>query len=294
MNADLYQTTLTTGAWVDLSTRAKWRLSGADRVRFLNGQVTNDVRTARADSALHACVTNVKGRIEGEIYLHIEGESLLFDAPADLRETLGIRLERYIIADDAVLEDITNDWQLWHWIGSEPQGDLQIKSNRFGIPGHDLWLPTSSVLPSALSPQLSATDAETLRILQHIPAWPSELNPDTFPQEAGLEKSAMSFSKGCYIGQEILSRIKTTGKMPRELIAWEAEGDSVVTTGSHLHLGDRDIGTITSAVRHPLTGSFVGLGSIRQGSAGKDSVLLVGSEMSSIGPQVKISALLNQ
>lgn len=117
MNADLYQTTLTTGAWVDLSSRAKWRLTGADRVRYLNGQVTNDVRNARADTALHACVTNVKGRIEGDIYLHAEGENLVFDAPADLRETLGIRLERYIIADDAVLEDITDDWQLWHHIG---------------------------------------------------------------------------------------------------------------------------------------------------------------------------------
>lgn len=301
MNADLYQTILATGAWVDLSTRAKWQLSGADRVRYLNGQVTNDVRSARADFALQACVTNVKGRIEGEIYLHAEGESLIFDAPADLRETLGIRLERYIIADDAVLEDITDDWQLWHHIGGEQsaengehEGGRLIKSTRFGLPGHDLWLPTSSALPSALSPQLSATDAETFRILQRIPAWPSELNADTFPQEAGLEKTAMSFSKGCYIGQEILSRIKTTGKMPRELIAWQAVGSSDVIVGSHLHLGDRDIGTITSAARHPVTGSFVGLGSIRQGSAGEDSVLLVGGEMSSIGAQVKISALLNQ
>jgi folate-binding Fe-S cluster repair protein YgfZ len=63
MDEALYQTILSQGAWVDLSARAKWRLSGADRVRYLNGQVTNDVRTARADTALHACVTNLKGMI---------------------------------------------------------------------------------------------------------------------------------------------------------------------------------------------------------------------------------------
>ncbi len=295
MNADLYQAILSSGAWVDLSTRAKWRLSGADRVRYLNGQVTNDVRTTRADSALHACVTNVKGRIEGDIYIHSEGESLIFDAPAGLRETLGMRLERYIIADDAVLKDITDDWQLWHWIGdSAPAGSTSLKATRFGIPGHDLWLPSSSVLSSALGPQLSATDAETFRILQRTPAWPSELNADTFPQEAGLEKTAMSFSKGCYIGQEILSRIKTTGKMPRELIAWETEDYVEVTAGLHLQLGERDIGVLTSVTRHPVTGRCVGLAYIRQGSARADSVLLVGGEMSSIGTQVKISALLNQ
>lgn len=295
MNANLYQTILTTGAWVDLSTRAKWRLSGADRVRYLNGQVTNDVRTARADSSLHACVTNVKGRIEGDIYLHSEGESLVFDAPADLRETLGIRLERYIIADDAVLEDITEDWQLWHWIGdAAPEGFVTVKATRFGIPGHDLWLPSSSALPSDLSPQLTATEAETFRVLQRVPAWPSELNVETFPQEAGLEKTAMSFTKGCYIGQEILSRIKTTGKMPRELIAWETADSAELTSGGHLHFGERDIGVITSVARHPVTGRCVGLAYIRQGSAAADSVLLVGGEMSSIGPQLKISALLNQ
>jgi folate-binding protein YgfZ len=298
MNADLYQTILASGAWVDLSTRAKWRLTGADRVRYLNGQVTNDVRTARADFALHACVTNVKGRIEGDIYLRTEGESLIFDAPADLRETLGARLDRYIIADDAVLEDITDEWRLWHWIGVaegfEQDGARVIKANRFGIPGHDLWLHASVALPSRLSPQLSDTDAETFRILQHVTAWPSELNADTFPQEAGLEKTTMSYTKGCYIGQEILSRIKTTGKMPRELIAWETEDAAEVTAGSHLHLGARDIGVITSVARHPVTGRCIGLGYIRQGSAGADSVLLVEGEMSSIGPQIKISAHLNQ
>ncbi|GEP43991.1 YgfZ/GcvT domain-containing protein [Brevifollis gellanilyticus] len=266
MDEALYQTILSQGAWVDLSARAKWRLSGADRVRYLNGQVTNDVRTARADSALHACVTNLKGKIDGDLRIHAHGDSLLLDAPADLRETLGMRLEKYIIADDAVLEDVTEEWRLIHVMGADaPAGRHAVKCDRFGIPGMDLWMPAADPLPSIAVSQLSEEDAESLRILQRVPAWPNELNNDVFPPEAGLEKTAMSFTKGCYIGQEILSRIKTTGKMPRELVAWEAEDDSDVSPETPFLRDEKEIGRITSSTRHPLTGRAVGLGFVKQG-----------------------------
>lgn len=302
MEAALYQIILTQGAHVDLSTRAKWRLTGTDRVRYLNGQVTQDVRSAGPDKALHACVTNVKGRIEGDIFIHVDADSLLFDAPAGLRDSLGARLERYLIADNAVLEDVTDHWRLWHCIeampgtAGEPENPfVRLKNNRFGLEGFDLWLPPGSPAPSLALPQLSAEDAETLRILQGIPAWPQELNTEVFPPEAGLEKSAMSFTKGCYIGQEILSRIKTTGKMPNELAFWQAvDGDeSLLVPGAALSLG-REIGKITSVARHPVSGQLAGLAFIRQGSAAPDSKLPVGNGLSSIAAHVKISALPNQ
>ncbi|SKB06901.1 hypothetical protein SAMN02745166_04584 [Prosthecobacter debontii] len=268
MTAELYQTLLTEGAWVDLSTRAKWRLSGADRVRYLNGQVTNDVRTAQKEHALYACVTNLKGKIEADIHIHVsaDGESLLFDAVADLREPLGMRLERYIIADDAVLEDISEECQLWHRIGSAsgeslPDGQTVENSRRFGLPGTDVWLPSTGPIPETRV--ISEEEAETLRILQRVPTWPHELNTETFPPEAGLETSAMSFTKGCYIGQEILSRIKTTGKMPRQLVAWRAQTapspqDMIQDTQG------QSIGVITSVTQHPVTKEFVGLAYVKQ------------------------------
>lgn len=301
MEAALYQHILTTGAWVNLSTRAKWSLSGNDRVRYLNGQVTQDIRRVRPDETSYACVTNVKGRIEADIHVHALGESLIVDAPEDLRETLGIRLERYIIADDAVLEDVTDAWQLWHLIGGTwdtayplPETARVVKSTRFGLPGHDLWLPAELPHPSDLTPVLSTADVETFRIVQNVPAWPQELNGDTFPPEAGLEKTAMSFTKGCYIGQEVLSRIKTTGKMPRELIAWTTDApDAQITPGAVLKRDEKEVGVITSTARHPASQQIIGLGYIRQGAAGLDSELLVGDGLSSIAPRVKISAQLN-
>ncbi|MEQ1749114.1 MAG: hypothetical protein ABL974_06800 [Prosthecobacter sp.] len=291
MESELYRNTLAHGGSADLSSRAKWRLSGADRIRYLNGQVTNDVRQVKSDSALYACVTNLKGRIESDVFIHAVGDTLIIDAPEALRESLGIRLERYIIADDAVLEDITDEWRLWHCWGKN--AETGMRSERFGVPGYDVWLPASEA--STQHPSLTAEDVEAFRILQRIPAYPSELNADTFPQEAGLESRAMSFTKGCYIGQEILSRIKTTGKMPRELIAWEAAGvGQGIAPGAALHLGEKNIGMITSVTLHPQSGAPVGLGFIRQGSAAVDSVLLVAGGVSNIGPVIKISALLNQ
>lgn len=269
MNAELYQQILAHGAAVDLSSRAKLRLTGADRIRYLNGQVTNDVRRVRPDEATYACVTDVKGRISADVLIHAQGDSLLLDAEAGLRETLAMRLERYIVADDVELADVSEEWQLWHvWEGSDSAQDLPqpaLRSVRFGLPGYDLWLPAAAAAPVfAARPVLSAADLETWRILQKVPRWPHELNAETFPPEAGLESRTMDFTKGCYIGQEVLSRIKTTGKMPREMIAFETELS--VNAGDELWT-EKAVGKVTSVAKHPTSGLTVGLAMVRQGAA---------------------------
>jgi folate-binding protein YgfZ len=271
MTPELFQQLEAHGGIVDLSSRAKFRLSGGDRVRYLNGQVTNDVRTASAERTLYACVTDLKGKIVGDIHVHAGTDCLLLDAEPDLREVLGPRLERYIIADDAELTDITDEWQLWHVFGEaaanlDAAGATLVKADRLGREGLDLWLPASSSKPQASSPILSAEDFETYRILRGIPRYPNELNADTFPPEAGLDACAMSYTKGCYIGQEILSRIRTTGKMPRTLIRWTAEG--AVKQGDEVLLGDKVIGTIASVATHPITQLTTGLAYVRQGTSG--------------------------
>ena len=139
-----------------------------------------------------------------------------------------------------------------------------IQSRGLGLPGNDVWIPAGESFQPSL-PVLSLEEVETLRILQKVPRWPNELGGDTFPPEAGLEERAMDFAKGCYIGQEILSRIKTTGKMPRQLHSWET--DREIAAGAPLHdAGGREIGLVTSTARHPLTGKLVVLGYIKSGA----------------------------
>lgn len=278
MTPALFEQISTHGAAANLGARAKFRLTGADRVRYLNGQVTNDVRRAKTDETLYACVTDAKGRIAGDVFIHASDNALFIDAEPDLRETLGMRLERYIVADDVELTDVTEEWQLWHvWNGSDNTArdkhvaggqDLPfrcLRSNRFGAVGFDLWLPASAEAPEFGSlPILSDADLETWRIVQKVPRWPNELGQETFPPEAGLEQRAMDFAKGCYIGQEVLSRIKSTGKMPREMIALKTTVD--VAVGDELWSG-RPVGKVTSVVKHPLTDSNIVLAMVKQGSA---------------------------
>jgi len=310
MTAELFKQIEQHGACVDLSSRAKFLLTGADRVRYLNGQVTNDVRKASTGEAIYACVTNAKGRMEADVFIHAadDGQALLLDAEEVLREPLGLRLDRYIVADDVELKDVTDQWRLWHFFGaaaqkleagSREQGVNSVKASRFGMAGIDVWVPVNAEYRMPNAEVLSATDLEIWRICAGIPRWPWELNGDTFPSEAALESKAMDFMKGCYIGQEVLSRIKTTGKMPRHLIRFRVRdsdlSDNKTPSPQSWKVAVqaengavREVGAVTSSCHHPFLDHWTGLAYVRSGVALADSVLLADSEPTRIFAQLEI------
>ncbi|WP_038159163.1 glycine cleavage T C-terminal barrel domain-containing protein [Verrucomicrobium sp. BvORR106] len=299
------------GGFVDLSARAKWLLRGGDRVRYLNGQVTNNIKTASESRSVYACVTNVKGRVEGDVFVHSSlvegGQVLVVDAEPGLRETLGVRLDRYIIADDAELVDVSDEWQLWHAFGGKaaqfqeiplPEGAHRTSAWRFGQDGVDLWWPVAADAPPSLDTAgtpLTAGELEVWRICAGVPAWPDELNTEVFPPEAGLQERAMDYAKGCYIGQEILSRIKTTGKMPQSLVRLQARENAAVplSVGALLFHRNEDgkeskVGHVTSVTRHPVHGLPIGLGYVKQAFASVHSLLLASEEPPKITFEVDI------
>lgn len=309
MTPELFRELERSGGAVDLSDRAKLVLRGADRVRYLNGQVTQDVRKSHEGaSALRACITNAKGRMEGDVFIHTPrgGETLCLDAESVLRETLQARLNRYMVADDVELGDVSDQLRLWHFFGNAAimvtqvplaEGGYIVPSNRLGEPGVDLWLSKEHELPRMDCLEISADDLETFRILRGIPRWPNELNGEVFPQEAGLEAGAMDFSKGCYIGQEVLSRIKTTGKMPRVLVKWTLRNEATLPSAppvlprllsADATGGYKEIGHVTSACAHPLLDRGVGLGYVRQGFEAAHSLLLAFADEPTIHHEVEI------
>jgi tRNA-modifying protein YgfZ len=307
MTADLYRTIGQCGSCADLSPRAKFRLTGADRARYLNGQVTNDVHKASKEVALHACVVNAKGRIEAEVFIHVspEGDALMVDADPGLREIVAARLERYIVADEVTVEDVTEQWNVLHCFAGGEHGTPEseafpdshlVSCSRFGTPGVDLWWPASSSVLPVPSSLLSDHDMEVLRILRGIPCWPHELNNEAFPQESGLEGQVMDFAKGCYIGQEVLSRIKMTGKMPRVLRRFQvSEGEVQVEPGTRLMIeGEggamKEAGKVTSVAWHPLLDRQVGLAYVRQVFEAADSLLLACEEPPRILGKVDITS----
>lgn len=278
------------GGWVNLSDRAKWKLTGGDRVRYLNGQMTQDVRKATPSKAVYTCVTDVKGRICGDGFVRVtdDGEALLLDAEPELAESLGMRLERYIIADDVELVEVTGGWGLWHVFGEAVAEVEGVACERFGVPGKDVWLPAGE-RPGFTVEAVLPEEVEVLRVLRGVPRFPNELNADVFPPEAGLEDRAMDFTKGCYIGQEILSRIRTTGKMPRKLVRWSVEaGAAEIGPGAVIQAVDGSaVGLVTSRIIDPRGGCQAGLGYVKQAHA-IDSELLVGGVMSSIAASSQI------
>src|SRR5262245_523650 len=144
-------------AFLDLSARAKLRVTGADRFRFLNGQITNDLRKASETVEIEACVLNAKGKVNAHIFIAALGESFLIDAEPELRETMRARLERYVIADDVQIEDVTDEFSLFHVLTEQPPAPgsgRTVSARRFSTTGWDVW--TDSARPDAVRNELGS------------------------------------------------------------------------------------------------------------------------------------------
>jgi folate-binding protein YgfZ len=297
--SERYQQFRQQGGVADLSDRVKLRFTGSDRVRFLNGQVTADVRKIVAGHSLPACVTTAKGKLCADIFLTATHDTLLLDADASLRESLPARLERYIIADDVTLEDLTETMRLVHLLGNregEFPGVVARGANRFGHPGLDLFLDPAQF--DELWPRLAAAHAvldeplrELLRIEAGIPRWGRELTEDTLPPEASLDRTHIDYHKGCYIGQEVISRIKSVGHVNRELTGFSSLDGTALTPGSALFAHDapegRAIGTLTSTAWSFSLEKPIALGYLRRGSPRDGLIARVADE---IGPQASVAA----
>lgn len=259
---------------IDLTDRTKLRLSGADRVRYLNGQVSNQVEKATPEAAIYACVTTAKGKMEADVFIApIPGEdAFLIDGPAELREQLMARLDRYIIADDCELEDVTDEFELVHVLGNNPpqlEGAWLRAANRIGTEAVDLIAPAGTNLAEKLgSKPVDPERVEELRIANGIAKWGAELSSEVLPQEARLQDRAIDFQKGCYVGQETISRIKSVGHVNRELVTLAAKEEgkaALIQVGAELQAdSEKIIGRVTSAIYSTILGRWIALGFVRR------------------------------
>lgn len=242
---------------------------GPDAVRFLNGQLTQDVTALDPGRSLPACVTDAKGKLQFRVYLlEFKPGVLWVTMPGGNPEELEARLTKYLIADDVEVTDRTGEFQLYHIVGGELEESghsIVRKTFRCGVEGNDIWIPVDypAELPAALD-EIPHDALEDLRIERGIPAWGSELTPGILPQEADLEASDISFQKGCYIGQEVISRIKSAGKVNRSLIKLEFAEDLGVSPGDVLISGEAEGGVVTSVSPLSNDGKRKALGFIKR------------------------------
>jgi len=259
-------------AFFDLSARAKLRVTGADRIRFLNGQTTNDVRRARAEATQESSVLNAKGHFDAHLFLFATPNDIWIDADEELREQLRFRLERYVIADDVVIEDVTDQFALFHVLGdSEPKtagAKFCPRSRRLGSEGWDLWLESAGAekMRNVLAADYRAMDEsewEVSRVENGIPRWGRELTPKIIPPEANLQARAIDYEKGCYIGQEVISRMKMSGQSRQRLSGLTSE--TALVPGMEVRAGTKVVGRVTSAVFSQRMKSYISLAMIKRG-----------------------------
>jgi len=273
------------GGVVDLAPRVKLLFKGGDRVRYINGQVTANVASAKSPSVLPACVTSAKGRLCADVFISIGPSGVLIDADPAVADTLPPRLERYIIADDVAIEDVTDSIAIVHFAGVTPDdvpGEIRpglLPANRFGVPGFDFFPPFRKDLPPvwekiiARLPVLSAELLELIRIEHGVPRWGCELDETTLPHEAGLDRTHIDFHKGCYIGQEVISRLRSVGHVNRELRGFVSGEGTPLSAGSRVFSSTdptRDLGRLTSAAFSFALDRPIALGYLRRDAVGGD------------------------
>jgi tRNA-modifying protein YgfZ len=291
---------------IDLNHRAKYRATGNDRSRFLNGQLTNDILSLQPGTAIYACALTAKGKLCADLYVAATKDNHYLDADPVLRESLAARLEKYIIADDVTLEDVTDEFGIFHLANLDSSGahselslpslfsenarGFQIASNRFGVPGIDLWFPAgdaASVLAQLKESPVDSETAEQLRIERGIARWGNELSENVIPTEAGLDKNAISYTKGCYLGQEVISRIKSVGHVNRLLRGLLPASGVAVEMGDKLFSSEqpnKEIGFITSVALNRSSGDAIALGYVKRGFDAPGSTLQVRRNNILIGP----------
>jgi len=231
--ADRLRTLRCSGGFFPLQQKSRIHLTGADRARYLNGQLTVDIFKLAEGSALSALLLTAKGKLCAPLWVWKEGDSLVVEVEECLREQTLARLDQYIISDDVALAECGASSPGFHVFGTGASPADALKISRLGVGGFDTPHEPEDLLMA------DTDELEILRIERAIPRWGFELDSNTLPQEARLDSSSVDFNKGCYVGQEVVSRLKSVGRVNRRLFAFRGTLEPTSGERFFLHLPER-------------------------------------------------------
>jgi folate-binding protein YgfZ len=298
----------------DLSARAKIALTGGDRVRWLNGMVTNNVRDLGQGRGVYAFLLNPQGHILGDLFAYNRGDSLIVDTDQAQAQKLLATFDHYIIMDDVEVANLSDQLTAVGIAGPKVRAILHaaglevseieplqfvdvtwqnvavtvVRGDNASIEPYELWLSLNQVallrkaLTQAGAKPAGTTALELLRIAAGIPRYGQDIRERDLPQETEQQR-AVHFSKGCYIGQEIVERIRSRGNVHRKFTGFEVQGP-LPAVGTKIQADGRDIGEITSAASLPLAGGErpVALGYLRREIATPGKEVQAGSTRLSV------------
>ena len=271
-----------------LADRTILEIGGDDARSWLQGQITNETEGVEPGGSVYGFILSLKGRVLVDVWALMREDDVWLDIPATEVETLVERLDRYIIMEDV---DLVHRDDLALWTAQGPKnGALERDgwpSDRLGFGGRVFVTPVSEA--DAVWSD-ARTQAEALgggeiedeawaraHVIHGRPRFGVDFSAETYPQETGLTAHAVSFNKGCYIGQETVVMLQNRGKAPKTLWRWRLDTASPPASGSPILHDGRAAGTLTSAV--PDGDGTVALGFVKRGfdPEGGDGFLVEGA-----------------
>ncbi|MBK9138270.1 MAG: aminomethyl transferase family protein [Verrucomicrobia bacterium] len=288
----------------DLSFRSRVCVLGTDAERFLHGQVTNDIKALHPGEGCYTALVNAKARIESDLNVYRLADEFLLDFEPGLTAAVTQRFDRFIIADDVRVVDAAPHYGLLSVQGPRAAqavaaldlgvacpdremavalakhatfGDVYVANQpRVGLPGFDLFVPVAALPAMAaaltevvlgLGGRLAGWEAlELARIEAGVPRFGQDMDATNLAPEAGIEARAISYTKGCYIGQEIIARLRTYGQVAKALRGLRLAGEcrSLPARGDKLVREGKEVGYLTSAAVSPRVGGTIALAYVRR------------------------------
>lgn len=243
-----YEALRQTAAIIDVSARGRIRATGEDRKRLLHAMTTNHVQEMESGQTRYAFFLNAQGRILADVWILCLDDALILDVEPEVREKVFQHLDRYIIADDVTLEDITETTSEFAVEGPtavRPKG-IVIEGGLTGQPGFRVIVPRGESVAVDAVP-CSLEEARTVRIENGVPRYGEDMLETNLVQETGRTE-ALHFNKGCYLGQEIVERVRSRGQVTKGLAMLAVAGADVPAAGTKVMSGDKEAGEIRSAV----------------------------------------------
>jgi folate-binding protein YgfZ len=273
---------------IDRNARGRLVVLGKDRASYLHGLLTNDITSLQAGTGCYSAYLTPQGRMISDLWVYELGDVILVNLPSDAtKNTVLQKLDQFIFSEDVQLGDVTNDFAQVAVVGPEASrvvatllgestdrlsslhehgclrgsiaggAAIVTRVTDTGEPGFDLYvekLRLDRLRDALASLGIQEADADTIEILRveaGIPRFHVDMNEETIPLEAGIEPRAISMSKGCYVGQEVIIRVlhRGHGRVAKKMVGLTIDGPSTPSPGTVVKHAEQEIGKVTSAVR---------------------------------------------